>query len=314
MAFNISDKTLSQRLNRYLSKAKKEETNSLSKLASGTVFIPEDPMPAERAIAEKMEFKVRALSASKRNINDALSLLQTAEASMSEINHMITRMKEINIAAASTTVSDQERRYLFIEYEALHDEINRISLTTDFNGIPLLNGNSDAAPETLIFRVGDPSSVDDSSLVDSGDDINTVRLENFNSVDTTTLALGINSAAEILSDSNEEEGIELEDVEEMLIPEDDDIFATVYDQAISNLSTQRAIFGGLQSRLHRSLDYIDVYQENIAAAKSKISDTDYASEVTNMLQSKIKATAATSLLAQSNLMGSRTLQLLNSIS
>ena len=314
MAFNISDKTLSQRLNRYLSKAKKEETNSLSKLASGTVFIPEDPMPAERAIAEKMEFKVRALSASKRNINDALSLLQTAEASMSEINHMITRMKEINIAAASTTVSDQERRYLFIEYEALHDEINRISLTTDFNGIPLLNGNSDAAPETLIFRVGDPSSVDDSSLVDSGDDINTVRLENFKSVDTTTLALGINSAAEILSDSNEEEGIELEDVEEMLIPEDDDIFATVYDQAISNLSTQRAIFGGLQSRLHRSLDYIDVYQENIAAAKSKISDTDYASEVTNMLQSKIKATAATSLLAQSNLMGSRTLQLLNSIS
>jgi len=313
MAFNISDKTLSQRLNRFLSKAKKEESNSLSKLASGSVFIPEDPKPAERAIAEKMEFRVRALSASKRNINDALSLLQTAEASMSEINNMITRMKEINIAAASTTVSDQERRYLFIEYEALHDEINRISLTTEFNGIPLLNGTSDSAPETLLFRVGDPSLIDDSAVADSDEDINTVRLENFDSVDTTTVALGINSAAEILSDSSEEEGIELEDVEEMMLPEDEDIYATVYDQAISNLSTQRAIFGGLQSRLHRSLDYIDVYQENIAAAKSKISDTDYATEVTNMLQAKIQASAASSLLAQSNLMGNRTLQLLNGI-
>ena len=162
MGFNISDKTLSSRLRRYLSKAKKEETNSLSRLASGTVFVPEDPRPAERAISEKMEFRIRALTASKRNINDAMSLLQTAESSMAEINNMITRMKEINIAAASTTVSDQERRYLFIEYEALHDEINRITQTTEFNGIPVLNGSSEKAPETLIFRVGDPFRGEDS--------------------------------------------------------------------------------------------------------------------------------------------------------
>ncbi|MCB9229146.1 MAG: flagellin [Deltaproteobacteria bacterium] len=311
MAFNINDKILSQRLQRYLSKARKNEGNSLAKLASGTIFVPEDPHPAERAIAEKMEYKVRALAASKRNVNDALSLLQTAESSMSEISNMITRMKEINIAAASTTVSDQERRYLFIEYEALHDEINRVSMTTEFNGIPLLNGSRDDAPETLIFRVGDPVHPDEGFL--DSDDINSLRLENFQSIDTTSAALGIQSAADLLAGSDEEEGISLEDVEEMLLPENEEAFATIYDQAVTNLSTQRALFGGLQSRLHRSLDYIDVYQENIAAAKSRISDTDYASEVTNMIQEKIKATAATSLLAQSNLMGSRTLQLLNSI-
>ncbi|NRA46412.1 MAG: flagellin [Oligoflexales bacterium] len=305
MGFNISDKTLSSRLRRYLSKAKKEETNSLSRLASGTVFVPEDPKPAERAIAEKMEFRIRALTASKRNINDAMSLLQTAESSMAEINNMITRMKEINIAAASTTVSDQERRYLFIEYEALHDEINRITQTTEFNGIPVLNGSSENAPETLIFRVGDPFRGED------GDDINTIKFEGFNTVDTSTTSLGLNSASELLEDSNDEEGIELEDVEEMLLPEDDEIYATVYDQAIAGLATQRSVFGGLQSRLNRALDYIDVYQENISAARSKITDTNYAEEVTNMVEAKIRSQASTALLAQSNVQSSLTLQLLN---
>ena len=306
MGFNISDKTLSSRLRRYLSKAKKEETNSLSRLASGTVFVPEDPKPAERAIAEKMEFRIRALTASKRNINDAMSLLQTAESSMAEINNMITRMKEVNIAAASTTVSDQERRYLFIEYEALHDEINRITQTTEFNGIPVLNGSSSKAPETLIFRVGDPFRGEDSD-----DDINTIKFEGFKTVDTSTQSLGLNSAKELLEDSNDEEGIELEDVEEMLLPEDDEIYATVYDQAIAGLATQRSEFGGLQSRLNRALDYIDVYQENISAARSKITDTNYAEEVTNMVEAKIRSQASTALLAQSNIQSNHTLQLLN---
>ena len=79
------------------------------------------------------------------------------------------------------------------------------------------------------------------------------------------------------------------------------------------LSEQRAIFGGYQSRLNRALDYIDVYQENISAAKSKISDTDYASEVSTMVQAKIQSQAATALLAQSNVQSNLTLQLLNNI-
>ena len=99
----------------------------------------------------------------------------------------------------------------------------------------------------------------------------------------------------------------------MLHPDDDELFATVYDESITRLSTHRATFGGFQSRLNRALDFIDVYQENIAAAKSKISDTDYATEVTNLLQARIRSHAATALIAQSNAQGSKTMQLLNSI-
>src|SRR5687768_9335205 len=161
MGFNIKDRSLQATLQRHLEKSQKENSDALEKLSSGTIFTRNDPRPADRALAEGLEFKLRSLSSSKRNINSAVNLLQTAESSLSEIGNMILRMKEINVAAASTTVSDKERRFLFIEYEALHDEIDRIALTTEFNGIPLLNGEDPRAPEELVFRVGDPVSGED---------------------------------------------------------------------------------------------------------------------------------------------------------
>lgn len=310
MAFNIKNTTVTDNLNRHLNHAKAQEADSLAKLASGSVFTKANPQPADRAITEKMEYRLRSLSASKRNINDAISLMQTIESSMSEINNIVTRMKEINIASASTTVSSQERRYLFIEYEALFDEINRISTTTEFNGIPLLNGSSERRPEQLIFRIDDPYISD--SMFSEGEDINIIKLENLDTINTTTDYLGLNSARDFLLNSDEEEGIALEDVEEMLLTEDEN-FPTVYDRAITNLANQRAVFGALQSRLNRTLDYIDVYEENIAAAKSKIADTDYAEEVTKLLQARVQSAAATSLLAQTNSQSSQTIQLLNSL-
>ena len=84
------------------------ETNAdaLEKLSTGTVFTTRDPRPAERSIAEGLEYKLRGLAAAKRNINDAVSLIQTGEAGLNEITNMLLRMKEINATAASTTISD----------------------------------------------------------------------------------------------------------------------------------------------------------------------------------------------------------------
>src|SRR5690606_9874093 len=147
--------------------------------------------PSERALAEGLEFRLRSLAASKRNINDAVSLLQTAESSMSEIGNMMVRMKEINVAASNTTLTDSERRYLFIEYEALYDEINRIAHTTEFNGLPILNGAAENAPESLIFHIGDQFFGDDD------DDLNALVFENFDAITATTEGLGLKSARDL---------------------------------------------------------------------------------------------------------------------
>lgn len=307
MGFNISHKSIAERLKNTLSKARRDQSDSFSKLSTGKIFTPEDPRPAERALAEKMEFKLRALNASKRNISDATSFLQTAESSMSEITNMVNRMKEIHISAANTTVGDQERRYLFIEYQALYDEIDRISKTAEFNGIPLLNGESDNAPEELVFRIGDAAVVDDP---DDRDELTTIRMPDFDQINTTPEALGIYSARDLLDDYDPEEGVPLDEVEEMLEPDDDEYFATVYDEALSRLSTQRAVFGAVQTRLHRALDFVEVFHENIYAAKSRIEDVDYASETAKLMQSQIQSAATTALLSQTHAQMESVLQLL----
>lgn len=313
MAFNIKDKSLQAGLERNLAKAQQDNANSLERLSSGQVFTRNDPKPAERALAEGLEFKLRSLSSSKRNINTATNLLQTAESSLSEISNMVLRMKEINVAGSSTTLSDKERRYLFIEYQALHDEINRIALSTDFNGIPLLNGEDPAAPEELVLRIGDPY-FSDSGEVDPDEDLNAIRFEGLKNVVATTAGLGIQSAIDLLSDATEEGGLSLPDVEDLMTPEDSDLFATTYDQALDIISEQRAVFGALQARLQRATDFIDVYQENITAAKSSIADVDYAQEVGKLVESRLLMQAGTAVLAQGNINSQLALNLLNSIS
>ncbi len=310
MAFTIRDNGSNARLSRNLEQARRENADAMEKLSTGQVFTTLDPRPAERAISDNLEFRLRSLASSKRNINDAISLLQTAESSMSEINNIITRMKEINVASASTTVGDQDRRFLFLEYQALHDEVNRIATTTQFNGIPLLNGRDENAPESLVFRVDDPFFSSDRWAGE--DDLNAIRLDGLKSIVATTDALGIKSARELLLSSSED-GIQLEDVEELLIPQDPDLFSTAYDQALNILTTQRSVYGAMQSRLQRSMDFVDVYQENIAAAKSKISDTDYASEISRLTESKILMSAATAVLAQGNINSQLSLSLLSSV-
>lgn len=310
MAFVINDKVINEKLTNNLEKSRQKNIDSLEKLSSGKVFTATNPQPASRALAEKLEFRLRSLSASKRNINDAVSLLQTAEDGLSEINNIMTRMKEINVSAASTTLDDKDRRYLFIEYEALYDEINRIAKTTTFNGLPLLNGESEETPEELIFRLDDPTT---ESLSGDEDDLNTIRFDGIKSVIATTEGLGIRSARELLIDSEDEGGIEIDDAQELMEPDDSDLYVSVYDEALDKLSTHRAVFGAMQNRLNKAVDYNSVLAENIAAAKSKIEDTDYAVEVTNMAHNNILTQATTGLLAQNNMNSHSALSLLGAV-
>ena len=311
MAFNIRDKALDATLERNLSQAQSANSDAMEKLSSGSNFSRADPRPAERALAEGLEFKLRSLSSSKSNVNNAVNLLQTAESSLSEVTHMVLRMKEINIAASNTTASDKDRRFLFVEYQALFDEVNRVATSTDYNGIPILNGGDPRAPEELVFRVGDPATADGSEIGGDANDINAIRFSGLKNIVATTAALGLKSAKELLGGSDEG-GVSLADVEELLLPEVGE-FATTYDQALNTISSQRAVLGGLQARLEHAGNFIDVYQENIAAAKSSIADVDYAHEVSRMVQSRLGLQAATAVLAQGHINSQLALGLLKEI-
>ncbi len=307
MTFILNDKATGIRITNALENARRENSDSLEKLSSGQVFTSNEPRPADRALAERLEYKLRGLSTSKRNINDAVSMLQMAESGFTEVSNMLIRMKEINSAAATTTLSDNERKFLFIEYQALHDEIDRISATTEFNSIPLLNGQNEKVPERLIFRMGDANRADDAPK-DSGD-WNELRFDGLKDVIVTSVGLGLKSASEFLGN---EEGVDLETANDLLEPEDSR-FASIYDQALDKISNFRAIYGAMQTRLNKAIDYNEVVTENIAAAKSKIADVDYAEEVAKMTQNNILLQTGTALLTQNNIAAGTALHLIQSM-
>lgn len=291
MALRIIDKGLEKKIQRNLKHHNEEHSDALVKLSSGNVFTAKNKSPSDKVIAEKMEFRLRGLAASKNKVNDAVSMVQTAESALTEISNTIIRLKEINLTAASDTVSKQERRYLFVEHQALFDELNRIAEVTEFNGIPLLNPSNPESPEQLLFGLDDPFSND------GEEDINTIIFKNFKDIDTTTNGLGLLDSFDLLSGSDSEEGVEIAEAERLLEANNDD-FATSYDEAINKLANQRAELGSLLSRFQKIIDYNDVYQENITAARSKIADTDFAETTAKLVSSRIMAESTTALMAQ----------------
>ena len=106
-----------------------------------------------------------------------------------------------------------------------------------------------------------------------------------------------------------EDGIELDDAEDFLEADDDD-FSTIYDEAIYKIAEARSAFGAMQVRVQNASDYNEVMAENLSAANSRISDTDYAQEITNIVAEKVRSQVITSLMAMNNRDGSEILNLL----
>ena len=293
-------KIASLMLNNDLERSQQSLQDSLKKLSSGKRFTSSDPKPADRALSTNLESKVRSLNSSRNNINNAISFLQIAEDGMAQINDHIVRMKEINIEAATSTLSDKERNFLFIEFDALRKDIERVVETTAFNNIKPLNGEAnDQIGDDLILRIGDPYIVD-------GEDINMISFEDFKDINLLPESLLIPDVEDYL---DYEDGIELDDAEDFLEADDDD-FSTIYDEAIYKIAEARSAFGAMQVRVQNASDYNEVMAENLSAANSRISDTDYAQEITNIVAEKVRSQVITSLMAMNNRDGSEILNLL----
>ena len=290
-------KIVSMSLANELEKSQTQVQNSMEKLATGSKFTMLDPQPADKALSIGLESKIRSLNSSRNNINNAISFLQITEDGISQINDHIVRMKELNIEAATSTLNDRERNFLFVEYDAIRKDIQRIVESTVFNSIKPLNGDNE---EDLVLRVGDPYIVD-------GEDINMISFEDFSEVNLLPEALSLPDVADYL---DYEDGIEIDDAEDFLEPENDE-FSTIYDEAIDQIAQVSSTFGALQLRIQKASDYNEVMAENLSAAKSRISDTDYAKEVTNMVSEKIRSQVITSLMATNNREGSEILNLLS---
>ncbi len=127
--------------NNALQKAQNSLSNSIQKLSSGYKINSSADDPAGCAISEKMRIQIRGLEQAKNNTTDGISVLNTAEGAIVEIQSMLTRLKELTVQAANDVNSDDERSAIQQEIDNVNAEIDRISEQTEFNTQPLINGN-----------------------------------------------------------------------------------------------------------------------------------------------------------------------------
>ena len=269
---------------RQLENNRKDMTESLNKLSSGSRINKSADDAAGLAVAENMRAKVRGLAQAKRNANDGISFLQVAEGGLSELTNSMIRMRELTTQAASDTIGSKERDFLNREFEQLGQEMTRIKDETEFNGLRVFSTDG-VSEEGLGIQIGVSYRGEGSK---AGPDSDVVRIK-LDQLDDLNSKLGKLPQISITGETGRELGGS----------DTNELFASL-DDAMSSVTNFRASLGAIQSRMNSAITSIDVGTENMNAAQSRIRDVDYAAETAKLTQARILSQAGASVLTQAN--------------
>ncbi|KAB8036464.1 flagellin FliC [Silvanigrella paludirubra] len=315
MGLRIQTNIQSLNAQRALSITTKQNDESIEKVSSGYRINKASDDAAGLAISEKLKADVRGLNMAKRNASDGISLLQTAEGGMNEIGNILSRLRELAVQGSSDTIGNKERGFIHKEFNALKDEVDRITNSTEYNGTLLLTGKPEEAegglPEDMTKKSNPPPlevqvGKNWSEMTDGQSDpfneefarnpVNIIRL-NFDKINTSTVGLGIGRASD---ESLESTGVSLEGGDHNDSKLRAQASINKLDDAISKVSEFRADMGALQNRLYSTISNLSVQSENYSAANSRIRDTDFAEETAKLAQSNILKQGGVAVLAQAN--------------
>ena len=127
-------------------------SQSTEKLSSGYKINRAADDAAGLSISEKMRSQIRGLSQASTNAQDGISLIQTAEGALNESHSILQRMRELSVQAANGTETDDDREAVNNEIKQLQDELTRISDTTEFNTMKLLDGSLDEGSSSIDYK------------------------------------------------------------------------------------------------------------------------------------------------------------------
>jgi flagellin len=274
--------------NRYLKFKGWDVTSDLEKLSSGMRINKAGDDASGLAVSEKLRSQIRGLNQAERNIENAISFIQTSEGYLQETQDIMHRVRELAVQSANGVYSDEDRMQIQVEVSQLVDEVNRIASHAEFNGMKILMGDfaretaGAAAPKAMWFHVG--ANVDQRERAYIGT--------------MTAQALGLMGA----QGSNQAISIANPD-------EANKTIASV-DAALKVVSKQRADLGAYQNRFTMAAKGVAVAAENMQASESIIRDTDMAEAMVSYMKNQILIQSGTAMLAQANLRPQSVLQLL----
>ena len=274
MPQTINTNIMSLNAQRHLDASQASLATSIERLSSGLRINSAKDDAAGMAVAEGMTSKIRGLNVAHRNANDGISLAQTAEAALGQITNNMQRIRELAVQSANGTLGDTERAYLQKEVTELTNEIVRIIDSTEFNGKKLFNNTN-----TVDIQIG----------ANKGEKITLTN------VDLTADLTLYGTAPDISTQAN---------AEALIDP------AAGIDKDIQTVIAARSQMGAVQNRFESVIANISAYSENLAAARSRITDTDFAMETANMTRAQILQQAGVAMVAQANSVPQGVLQLL----
>jgi flagellin len=264
MGLRVNTNVTSINAQRNLSTVTERLSTNYRRLSTGLRISTASDDAAGLAISERLRSQVRSLEQSKRNANDGISLVQTAEGALNEVSSILTRLRELSVQSSNGSVSSQDKDTLNEEFKSLVSEVNRIGRSTEFSGIKLLDGSA----SSVTFQVGFGTT--------SGIDTLSVSLSAALSTSLSLNSLDIGSSGSTTTALNN------------------------IDTAINTVSALRGSLGAAQNRLGSTINNLAVQVENLSAAESRIRDVDVAYETAQLTRNNILQQAAISVLSQAN--------------
>ncbi|MFI3211182.1 MAG: flagellin [Peptostreptococcaceae bacterium] len=244
--------------------------NSMEKLSTGMRINKAGDDAAGLAISEKMRSQIRGMEQAERNVQDGVSLIQTAEGAMEEAGNIAQRMRELTVQGANDTNTDADRSKIETELSELGKELTKLSEETKFNEKNLLDGSN----QELTIQAG------------ANDETRTIDL------------MDMKGATDLLQDLKVGDNATAQASQDTL------------DTFIEDLNTARSTLGAQQNRLEYTASNLTNTNENLTSAESRIRDVDVAKEMVQLSKLNIIGQAAQSMAAQAKQQPQGVMQLL----
>ena len=282
----INTNLMSLNAQRNTSTAQSSLAVSMQRLSSGLRVNSAKDDAAGLAISERLNSQVRGSNVAIRNANDGISLAQTADGALAKVTDSLQRMRELAVQARNATNTSADRDSLDQEFGELAKEVQRVLGGTTFNGKAILGADA----QTQTFQVGANTS--------SFDRIDIVTSQMTAATNITTVA------------GTDETGASRAKIDGSALGTEIDVVINNIDSAINTVNDQRAVLGASQNRFDAVISNLQIAVENQSAAKSRITDADFAQETANLSRAQILQQAGTAMIAQANQLPSQVLSLL----
>ncbi|BEM28725.1 flagellin [Serratia marcescens] len=338
MAQVINTNSLSLMAQNNLNKSQSSLGTAIERLSSGLRINSAKDDAAGQAISNRFTANIKGLTQASRNANDGISLAQTTEGALNEVNDNLQNIRRLTVQAQNGSNSTSDLKSIQDEITERMSEINRISAQTDFNGVKVLSSD-----QKLTIQVG----ANDGETIDINlkkIDAKQLGLDTFNVTDKgPSVGAAVANGTVIKADSGTDVTYDptkstLAAGKELVTGKDKDGKAVNYvqttaadgaktykeakiaddgkvtegadvaiknpldtlDKALAQVDGLRSSLGAVQNRFDSVINNLNSTVNNLAASQSRIQDADYATEVSNMSRANILQQAGTSVLAQAN--------------